>query len=112
MDAHTAGSGGHLDPHAPPPRTEHQQQNPTGAPSSTTFREGVATTDRTSRAPYGTPHVSLLGATSIGWPNDGPALTIESSAGRRPTLPMTNRDGVSFHSDYIPHPRRPRRSAA
>jgi hypothetical protein len=57
-----------------------------------------------ARAPYGTPHVSLLGASSIGWPNDGPALTIESSAGKRPTLPMTNRDGVSFHSDYIPPP--------
>jgi len=32
------------------------------------------------------------------------AIARESSAGKRPTLPTTNREGGSFHSDYIPPP--------
>jgi len=39
------------------------------------------------------------------------AISREVSARKGPTLPTTNRDGVSFHSDYIPLPRRLRRSA-
>jgi hypothetical protein len=35
----------------------------------------------------------------------------EVCARKRPTLPMTNREGVSFHNVYIPYPQRPRRSA-
>jgi hypothetical protein len=38
---------------------------------------------------------------------DGPqrrtcAISREVCAGKRPTVPITNREGVSFHSDYIP----------
>src|SRR5664280_1787967 len=32
------------------------------------------------------------------------AISREVSARKRPTLPTTNRDGVTFHSDYIPPP--------
>jgi hypothetical protein len=39
------------------------------------------------------------------------ATSREVSARKEPTPPTTNRDSVSFHSDYIPHPQRPRRSA-
>jgi hypothetical protein len=56
------------------------------------------------RASYGTPHVGL-GAHRQ---QDGPTtdLPYQSNvcARIRPTLPTTNRDGVSFHSDCIPLP--------
>jgi hypothetical protein len=68
--------------------------------------------DSRSRASYGTPQVSLLGASSIGWSNDKLAVSVERSPLEKgPTPPTTNRDSVTFHRDYIPPPQRPRRSA-
>jgi hypothetical protein len=62
-------------------------------------------------ASYGTPQVSLLGASSTGWSNDKLALSVERSPlekdrhRRRPIATVSPSTAIRY-----PHPQRPRRS--
>jgi len=92
-----------LDPHAPPPRIEHQQQNPTGAPSSTTFREGVATTDRTSRALYGHPGRAQESDGKSAAGRRGISLDSFTCAKLRELLDLLASERRKFGKDYPSH---------
>jgi hypothetical protein len=65
-----------------------------------------------SRASYGTPHVSLLGASPTGWSNDKLALAVERSPlekdrhGRRPITTVSASTAITY-----PRPQRFRRSS-
>jgi hypothetical protein len=63
-------------------------------------------------ASYGTPQVSLPGASCrLDGPTTNSRCQSRSLRSKRTDTPTTNHDGVDFHSDCIPLPRRPRRSA-